>query len=90
MLPERALFRSLLALSFFLLAGSLSQAQVGNVTDTEATPAPGAGHNYIGGLNETVNPATGSLSVRIAVPMPQGRGLTLPFAFEYDSNGFYP
>ena len=40
-------------------------------------------------LTETVNPADGSLSVRIHVPIPKGRGLTLPFAFAYDSNGIH-
>jgi hypothetical protein len=38
-------------------------------------------------LSETVNPANGSLSLRIAVPAPPGRELTLPFSFAYDSNG---
>ena len=38
-------------------------------------------------VNETVDPANGSVSIRIGVPEPQGRGLTLPFAFAYDSNG---
>jgi RHS repeat-associated protein len=40
-------------------------------------------------MSETVNPANGSLSLRIQVPMPKGRGLTLPFSFAYDSNGAY-
>lgn len=65
----------------------LANAQVANVTDTEATPIPGAGHDYLGTLNETVDPATGSLSLRIEVPVPKGRGLTVPFSFNYDSNG---
>ena len=38
-------------------------------------------------LGETVNPANGSVSLRIQVPVPKGRQLTLPFAFAYDSNG---
>jgi RHS repeat-associated protein len=89
-----ALVRTFIRLSFaicsFVLAFTAAHAQVGNVTDTEATPIAGAGHHYQGDLNETVNPANGSLSIRIAVPVPPGRGLTIPFAFEYDSNGFYP
>jgi hypothetical protein len=52
-----------------------------------STPVPNAGHDYINGLGETVNPANGSLSIRIGVPMPPGRGLTVPFSFAYDSNG---
>jgi len=62
------------------------QAQATNVSDMEATPIPDAGHNYTGMLEETVDPANGSLSVRINVPMPPGRKLTVPFAFAYDSN----
>lgn len=58
-----------------------------NTGDTTSTPVPGAGHNYLGILNETVNPANGSLSVRISTPVPPGRKLTVPFSFAYDSNG---
>ncbi|MGH9325132.1 MAG: hypothetical protein ACRD2B_00370, partial [Terriglobia bacterium] len=57
------------------------------MTDQTSTPIPGAGHDYIHMLTETVNPANGSVSLRIQVPVPKGRGLTLPFAFAYDSNG---
>lgn len=62
-------------------------AQITNVGDTTSTPVPGAGHNYLGILNETVNPANGSVSVRISTPVPPGRKLTVPFSFAYDSNG---
>jgi hypothetical protein len=48
-------------------------------------------------LSETVNPANGSLSLRIQIRMPKGRGITFPFGFAYDSNsvthlntGLYP
>jgi hypothetical protein len=60
---------------FTFLASSL-HAQITNVTNVEATPIPGAGHDYLHMMNETVNPANGSLSVRIEVPVPKGRGLT--------------
>jgi hypothetical protein len=83
----RRFVRTLVALSLLLLAGSISQAQITNVGDDTSTPIPGAGHDYIKLLNETVNPANGSLSIRIDVPLPRGRGLTLPFSFSYDSNG---
>ena len=62
---------------------------VGQITSagpSQAPPVPGANHDYIKQLAETVNPATGSLSVRIDVPTAPGRGFTVPFAFEYDSN----
>jgi hypothetical protein len=58
-----------------------SPSQSANVTDIEATPMPCAGHDSVHELNETVNPAPGSLSLRIQVPVPKGRRLTLAFAF---------
>lgn len=57
--------------------------------DSVSTPIPGAGHDYIHMLDETVNPANGSLSIRIQLPIPKSRGITLPFAFTYDSNRSY-
>ena len=36
-----------------------------------------------------MNPANGSVSIRIPVRMPQGRQLTVPFSFAYDSNGAF-
>ena len=63
-----------------------SVAQISDVTNSTSTPIEGAGHDYIKLLNESVNPANGSVSLRIQVPTPQGRGLSLPFAFAYDSN----
>ena len=57
--------------------------------DTVSTPIPGAGHDYLHLLDEIVNPANGSLSIRIRLPIPQSRGTTLPFAFTYDSNRVY-
>lgn len=63
------------------------RAQITNVTNSTSTPIPGAGHNYIRLLSETVDPTNGSLSVRIGTPTPPGRSLSLPFSFAYDSNG---
>lgn len=48
-------------------------------------PIPGAGHDYIKGLNETVNPANGSLSISIQLPTLASRGITLPFSVIYNS-----
>lgn len=73
--------------SFF---GLSAQAQIANVTGSTITPTPGTGHDYIGMLNETVDPASGNLSLRFNIPVPRGRGLTIPFAFTYDSNGSFP
>lgn len=73
--------------AFFLT--NLAVAQIPSRTDVTSTPVPNAGHDYIHAPVETVNPANGSLSIRIGVPVPPGRGLTLPFSFAYDSNGEY-
>lgn len=34
-----------------------------------------------------MNPANGSVSIRVPVILPPSRGITLPFSFAYDSNG---
>ena len=90
-MPHSLLFckRSFLAICLFLFSGAFCLAQITNVTDMTSTPLPGTGHDYFKMLSETVNPANGSLSIRIGVPVPPGRGLTLPFSFAYDSNGAY-
>lgn len=80
--------RRILGVTFALaLLGSVCSAQIPSETDATSTPVPNAGHDYIQGFSEIVNPANGSLSLRLGVPMPPGRGLTVPFSFNYDSNG---
>jgi len=83
-----ALARSLFAVGCIaLLLVAAGHGQITDVTNSTSTPIPGAGHDYIKLLNETVNPANGSASIRIQAPTPPGRRLSLPFAFAYDSNG---
>jgi hypothetical protein len=65
---------------------SLAAQEVTGVTNDQSRPIPGAGHHYIHQLAETVDPANGSVSLRLAVPVPPGRELTLPFSFDYDSD----
>src|SRR5260370_17513228 len=77
-------FFSLLAIS--LCFALRARAQVANVGDDTSAPIPGVGHDYIKMLSETVVPSNGSASLRIGVPIPKGRGLTLPFAFAYETN----
>jgi hypothetical protein len=87
MSPLRLLSKSLaFGLGLFLTIPT-SRSQITNVTNDQSTPIPGAGHDYIKLLSETVNPANGSVSLRLNVPVPQGRGLSIPFGFAYDSNG---
>jgi RHS repeat-associated protein len=59
------------------------------VTDNTSVPVPNVGHEYIQMLDETVNPANGSVSVRIQVPTPPGRKLSLPFSIAYDSSSVF-
>jgi hypothetical protein len=70
-----------------ILLASGTYGQVTNVTNSTSTPTPGLGHDYIKMVNEAVNPANGAVSIRVETPVPQGRGLTIPFNFAYDSNG---
>jgi hypothetical protein len=81
--------RFVLVVSLSTLFASLSWGQTSNVTNTTATPIPGAGHDYIKMLTETVNPANGQASVRIGTPNPPARGVNLPFAFVYNSAGVH-
>ena len=66
---------------------SFCQQLGATVNGATATPIPGAGHDYIHLLSETVDPSSGQVSVRITPPIPPGRGLTLPLSITYDSGG---
>jgi hypothetical protein len=78
---------SLVLACISVFAAPRAYSQITDVTNTTSTPIPGAGHDYIKALSETVSPSNGSVSLRIQVPTPPGRRLSLPFAFAYDSNG---
>jgi len=71
-----------------LFSPRLVFAQIPPAGDTTSTPASGD-HDYLHSPVETVNPANGSVSIRIPVRMPPGRQLTVPFFFAYDSNGAF-
>src|SRR5262249_11778173 len=65
---------------------SPARAQNAIVNNLTAVPVPGVGHDYLHDLSEIVNPANGSVSVRIEAFRPKERGLNYPFyAFLYDS-----
>jgi RHS repeat-associated protein len=91
--PVQSLFVSVVLLVAAVFLGSalpvLGQQNIG-VSDTTATPVPGVPHDYIAGLNEQVNPANGSLSVRIKAPAPHERGVNWPYyVFMWDSTSQY-
>jgi len=77
--------RLLLIPTIAILLAHLALAQVTQITDATAPPVQGSGHNYIGMLNESVNPTTGALTIHIDLPVAPGRKLTIPFAVEYNS-----
>jgi YD repeat-containing protein len=81
-------FRRLPSVLLALLGVSPCFAQLPNATNITATPAPG-GHDYLRSPVETVNPANGSVSIRIPLRIAPGRQLTLPFSIAYDSNGAF-
>lgn len=56
------------------------------VENLSAPPLPNAAHDYIRMLNETVDPMSGAVNLRINIPAPKGRGINLPFAVTYNSN----
>lgn len=61
-----------------------------DVSNQTQTPIPGAGHDYHHLLNETVNFSNGSVTFKINFPVPQSRGITIPFSWTYTSSGVYP
>ena len=72
-----------------IFSGSIAKAQITSINDATSTPVEGVGHDYIHMLSETVNPANGSVSLRIQVPVSKSRGVTIPFSFDYDSNSLH-
>lgn len=72
-------------LAVCLVSVNISHAQTINLGGDLSRPVPGVGHDYIHMLNETVDPASGNLSLKIDLPVPKGRGLTLPFSITYNS-----
>lgn len=64
-------------------------AQLPSAGDTTSPPVPNMGHDYIHSPVETVNPANGSVSIRVPIRMPEGRELTIPLNIAYGSNGAF-
>jgi len=88
-LKRRNFAVSMLFTCMFLVANPAARGQLANVDDATSTPIEGVGHDYIKALSETVNPASGSVSLRIALPVPKGRGMTPSFSIDYDSNSVH-
>ena len=69
-LKRRSLALPMLFACLLLVASPGARGQITNVDDTTSTPIEGAGHDYIKALSETVNPANGSVSLSIQLPIP--------------------
>jgi hypothetical protein len=86
-----------ITLSFFGLVclAQIAIAQTGapafnDVSNQTQMPIPGAGHDYQHLLGETVNLANGSVSFKISFPVTPSRGITLPYAWTYNSSSVSP
>lgn len=86
LLSRLRFFTVFVAFSSFALCAHAQTIPLGNDV---ARPIPGAGHDYIHLLNETVNPANGSLNITIGLPAPKGRGLSLPYSLIYNSGSVH-
>ena len=81
-----SLIAAFLVLPVCLVSGAQAPPpSVGAVGDNVQPPKAGIGHDYIHLMSETVNPANGSLSIRINFPAPKGRGMTPPAYAAYNS-----
>lgn len=76
---------SLLLCGWLQFAAAQNLAVGPTISGETATPIPGVGHDYIGLLNETVDPSSGTVNIHIDIPMPKSRGITLPFSIRYSS-----
>jgi YD repeat-containing protein len=76
---------TILALSA-MLGLAMPSSLTAQITDLNNTPKEGVGHNYIGMLNETVNPENGQVSLRFDFSGPPGRKLDPKFALSYNSS----
>ena len=73
-------FSRVLSLLFLFLFVSLAHGQLEGIGNTTSTPIAGVPHDYIGGLNDIVNPANGALSVRIQQSRFRGNAIQIgPF-----------
>lgn len=81
----RPFIRGIIFAASFLLSGTVASAQIPQITLQTQTPTPGTGHDYIHELNETMDPSNGAVTIKISVPAPSGRQLSVPFYVMYNS-----
>ena len=71
------------------MSGARLFAQTNTLVNEGSAPVAGAGHDYIYGIGETVMPSNGSVSLKIDLPTPKGRGMSFPFAITYNSGSVH-
>lgn len=50
-----------------LFIAAAASAPIPQITEETQAPSPGTGHDYIQGLNETVNPSNGALTLKFTL-----------------------
>src|SRR6185437_8570973 len=88
---ELVMIRKTLSILVVIVACFFTFSCHGQITAPVADQAPpvfNADHNFLQthSLNETINPATGAVSLKISIDVPGGRAMTANFAVQYDSN----
>ena len=76
------------ALASLISAPGFAQSSpplLNSVNDQTRTPVPGEGHDYQKMLGETIDFSNGSVTFKINFPTPSGRGISLPYAWTYNS-----
>jgi RHS repeat-associated protein len=66
-------------------ASAQSTAPAYTANGANATPIPGAGHDYLHLLNETVDLGSGTVTVKVDFPTRPGRGISFPVFFQNDA-----
>jgi len=86
-------FASFATLPFALGFAPMALAQapdISTVNGQTQTPIPGSGHDYQHLLGETVDPSNGSVNFKISFPVAKSRGITIPYAWSYNSAAVNP
>lgn len=88
-----SLLRTVLRLCPLLLClaamPATSQTLGATVTAETAQPIPGVGHSYDQLLSETVDPSSGSVSIKLTLSTAPGRGIAYPLSMTYSSAGVF-
>lgn len=73
----------------FSISASAQAPNINSATAESAVPKPGAGPDYLHMMTESVDPASGSLSLKITFPTPIQRGNSPQYSLLYNSGSVY-